>query len=57
MKFFSPYLTEEYPNWWYDMPMVMYSSFEEYDFLEKLLFHLMYTAVVAFQVRLVRFRN
>ena len=21
-----------YPNWWYDMPMAMYSFFEEYDF-------------------------
>lgn len=24
-----------YPNWWYDMPMVMYSFFEEYDFSRK----------------------
>lgn len=24
-----------YPNWWYDMPMVMYSFFEEYDFSGK----------------------
>lgn len=24
-----------YPNWWYDMPMVMYSFFEEYDFANK----------------------
>ena len=24
-----------YPNWWYDMPMVMYSFFEEYDFAGK----------------------
>lgn len=26
-----------YPNWWYDMPMVMYSFFEEYDFSGKTL--------------------
>lgn len=24
-----------YPNWWYDMPMVLYSFFEEYDFSGK----------------------
>ncbi len=24
-----------YPNWWYDMPMVMYSFFDEYDFSRK----------------------
>lgn len=24
-----------YPNWWADMPMVMYSFFEEYDFAGK----------------------
>lgn len=24
-----------YPNWWYDMPMVMYSFFDEYDFSGK----------------------
>lgn len=24
-----------YPNWWYDMPMVMYSFFEESDFSGK----------------------
>lgn len=24
-----------YPNWWYDMPMAMYSFFEEYDFSGK----------------------
>ncbi len=24
-----------YPNWWYDMPMVMYSFFDEYDFAGK----------------------
>lgn len=24
-----------YPNWWYDMPMVMYSFFEKYDFSGK----------------------
>lgn len=24
-----------YPNWWYDLPMVMYSFFEEYDFSGK----------------------
>ena len=24
-----------YPNWWYDMPMVMYSFFETYDFAGK----------------------
>ncbi|WP_242837829.1 flavodoxin [Lacrimispora indolis] len=24
-----------YPTWWYDMPMVMYSFFEEYDFTGK----------------------
>ncbi|WP_349673218.1 flavodoxin [Lacrimispora sp.] len=24
-----------YPNWWYDMPMVMYSFFEKYDFAGK----------------------
>lgn len=35
LNFFSPYLTEEFPNWWYDMPMVMYSFFEEYDFSGK----------------------
>lgn len=29
--FFSPYLTEEYPIWWGDMPMAVYSFLEEYD--------------------------
>ena len=24
-----------YPNWWYDMPMILYSFFEEYDFSGK----------------------
>ncbi|WP_242860641.1 flavodoxin [Clostridium sp. KNHs205] len=24
-----------YPNWWYDLPMVMYSFFDEYDFAGK----------------------
>ncbi len=24
-----------YPNWWYDMPMVLYSFFDEYDFSGK----------------------
>ena len=24
-----------YPNWWYDMPMVMYSFFDAYDFSGK----------------------
>lgn len=24
-----------YPNWWYDMPMAMYSFFDEYDFTDK----------------------
>ncbi len=24
-----------YPNWWYDMPMVLYSFFDEYDFAGK----------------------
>ncbi|MCM1222067.1 MAG: flavodoxin [Lachnospiraceae bacterium] len=24
-----------YPNWWYDMPMAMYSFFDEYDFIGK----------------------
>ena len=24
-----------YPNWWYDMPMALYSFFEEYDFSGK----------------------
>lgn len=28
-------MTEEFPNWWADMPMVMYSFFEEYDFSGK----------------------
>jgi len=26
-----------YPNWWYDMPMAMYSFFEEYDFTGKII--------------------
>lgn len=26
-----------YPNWWYDMPMVIYSFFDEYDFKGKTL--------------------
>ena len=33
--FFSPYLTEEYPNWWADLPQVLYSFFDEYDFSGK----------------------
>lgn len=24
-----------YPNWWYDMPMAMYSFFDEYDLSNK----------------------
>lgn len=24
-----------YPNWWYDMPMALYSFFDEYDFSGK----------------------
>jgi flavodoxin len=35
MNFFSPYLTEEYPTWWYDLQQVMYSFFDEYDFSGK----------------------
>ncbi len=34
-KFFSPYLTEEYPIWWYQMPMVMQNFFDAYDFSGK----------------------
>lgn len=34
-KFFSPYLTEEFPTWWYDMPQTLYSFFDEYDFSGK----------------------
>lgn len=26
-----------YPNWWYDMPMALYSFFEEYDFSGKII--------------------
>ena len=26
-----------YPNWWYDMPMVIYSLFKEYDFSGKII--------------------
>lgn len=29
--FFSPYLTEEYPNWWASIPMPIASFLEEYD--------------------------
>ena len=28
-------MTEEFPNWWYDMPMPVYSFLEEYDFTGK----------------------
>lgn len=35
MNLFSPYLTEEYPTWWYDMPQVLYSFFDDYDFSGK----------------------
>lgn len=34
-KIFSPYLTEEFPNWWADLPQVLYSFFDEYDFSGK----------------------
>ena len=34
--FFVPVLTDAgFPNWWYGMPMVMYSFFDEYDFSGK----------------------
>lgn len=33
--FFSPYLTEEYPNWWASIPMPIASFLEEYDFAGK----------------------
>jgi flavodoxin len=33
---FVPYLTDAgYPTWWYDLPQVMYSFFDEYDFSGK----------------------
>ncbi len=31
MNFFCPYLTEEYPNWWYSAPMAVFSFLEEND--------------------------
>lgn len=30
--FFSPYLTEAYPNWWYATPMAVLSFIDEYNF-------------------------
>lgn len=35
INFFSPYLTEEYPNWWASIPMPIASFLEEYDFTGK----------------------
>lgn len=35
MKFFSPYLTGEFPNWWASIPMPLASFLEEYDFTGK----------------------
>lgn len=35
ITFFSPYLTEEFPNWWGDMPMIVYNFLESYDFSDK----------------------
>lgn len=32
INIFVPYLTDAgYPNWWADMPQVLYSFFDEYD--------------------------
>lgn len=33
--FFSPYLTEEYPNWWGTLPQPLVAFLEEYDFSGK----------------------
>lgn len=30
-KFFSPYLTEEFPNWWYTIPVAVHSFVEAHD--------------------------
>lgn len=30
-NFFSPYLTEEFPNYWGDMPMAVYTFLEKFD--------------------------
>lgn len=35
--FFSPYLTEEYPNYWGDMPMAVYTFLEHFDWNGKVI--------------------
>lgn len=35
VNFFSPYLTEKFPNWWYTAPMAVHSFLEKYDFDRK----------------------
>ncbi|MDE5909967.1 MAG: hypothetical protein K2H52_14680 [Lachnospiraceae bacterium] len=30
-KYFSPYLTEDFPNWWYSAPTAVFSFLEEND--------------------------
>lgn len=43
-----------YPTWWHDMPQVLYSFFDEYDFSGKKLSRLMFTTEVVFPARLTR---
>lgn len=36
VNFFVPYLTDAgFPTWWYDLPQILYSFFDEYDFSGK----------------------
>lgn len=46
-----------YPNWWGDMPQVLYSFFDEYDFSGKPLFHSMFIMEVVFPAQSKRLRN
>lgn len=46
-----------YPNWWGDMPMILYTFFDEYDFSGKTSFLLIPMAAVDFQIRSARLRT
>ena len=46
-----------YPNWWGDLPMPVYSFFDEYDFPARRLFPLTPTAAAAFLVQFPQSKN
>lgn len=46
-----------YPNWWYDMPMALYSFLMSMTSVERQSFHSIHIMAAVFRIQLRRFRN